>query len=65
MCLFEDDDVNGMYVEVYDVNCARYGREVDLSIMFFKVVFDFVILGEVMGIEEVLEFCLKVLMEIM
>ena len=62
--LLEDDDANGTYAEVYDANCARYGREADLPITLFKAALDPAILGEVTGTEEVLELRLKALMEI-
>jgi transformation/transcription domain-associated protein len=62
--LFEDDAAHGTYAEVYDVNCARYGREADLPITLFKAALDPAILGDVTGTEEVLELRLKALMEI-
>ena len=62
--LFEDDAAHATYGEVYDVNCARYGREADLPVALFKAALDPAILGEVTGTEEVLELRLKALMEI-
>jgi len=62
--LLEDDAAHATYGEVYDVNCARYGREADLPVALFKTALDPAILGKVTGTEEVLELRLKALMEI-
>jgi len=53
--LMEDDPHHGTYGEVYEINCARYGREADLPISVFKKALDDAVTGKVRGAEAVLE----------
>ena len=62
--LMEDDPAHGTYGEVYDVNCARYGREPDLPIQLFKKALDDAVTGKVRGAEEVLKLRLDAYAEI-
>ena len=62
--LMEDDPAHGTYGEVYDVNCARYGREPDLPIQLFKKALDDAVTGKVRGAEEVMKLRLDAYAEI-
>jgi transformation/transcription domain-associated protein len=62
--LMEDDPHHGTYGEVYEVNCARYGREPDLPIQMFKKALDDAVTGKVRGAEEVLKLRLDAFAEI-
>jgi transformation/transcription domain-associated protein len=57
--LMEDDAAHGTYGEVYEVNCARYGREADLPITLFKMALNPAVTGAVQGAEAVLDLRLK------
>ena len=62
--LMEDDSAHGTYGEVYDVNCARYGREADLPIQIFKTALDDAVTGKVQGAEAVLDLRLRAFADI-
>ena len=57
--LMEDDAAHGTYGEVYEINCARYGREPDAPISAFKAALDDAVTGKVTGAENVLNLRLK------
>jgi transformation/transcription domain-associated protein len=62
--LMEDDAAHGTYGEVYEVNCARYGREADLPISLFKTALNDAVTGKVQGAEAVLDLRLKAFSDI-
>jgi len=62
--LLEDDKNQGTYGEVYEANCARYGRDPDLPMELFKAALNPAVLGQVTGPEPVMELCLKAFMDI-
>ena len=62
--LVEDDAAHGTYGEVYEINCARYGREADLPISIFKTALNDAVTGKVQGAEAVLDLRLKAFADI-
>jgi transformation/transcription domain-associated protein len=62
--LVEDDKNQGTYGEVYEANCARYGRDPDIPMELFKAALNPAVLGQVSGPEAVLELRLKAFMDI-
>ena len=62
--LMEDDAAHCTYGEVYEINCARYGREADLPISLFKQALDDAVTGKVTGPEAVLDLRLKAFSDI-
>ena len=62
--LVEDDKNQGTYGEVYEGNCARYGRDPDIPMELFKAALNPAVLGQVTGSEAVLDLRLKAFMDI-
>ena len=62
--LVEDDKNQGTYGEVYEANCARYGRDPDIPMELFKAALNPAVLGQVTGSEAVLDLRLKAFMDI-
>lgn len=48
--LVEDDVTYSTFAEVYELNCARYGREADLPIAKFKEDLNQAIASQVSGV---------------
>lgn len=52
--LMEDDPTYSTFGEAYEINCARYGREADLPIIYFKERLNPAVRGEVTGSDEIM-----------
>eukprot|EP00239_Pterosperma_sp_CCMP1384_P010828 CAMPEP_0197867066 /NCGR_PEP_ID=MMETSP1438-20131217/44556_1 /TAXON_ID=1461541 /ORGANISM="Pterosperma sp., Strain CCMP1384" /LENGTH=398 /DNA_ID=CAMNT_0043485685 /DNA_START=424 /DNA_END=1620 /DNA_ORIENTATION=+ len=50
--LFEEEPSYSSYGETYEINCARYGREADIPVTFFKDALNVVFTKEVQGDQE-------------